>query len=74
MPSAIIAVAVGFVFGFWGDKFMPSVFYNTSPLPVVAAVIAAILYAAAATVWPPPQTFRPATAGTGTAADSPASL
>jgi purine-cytosine permease-like protein len=61
-PSAIVAVAIGFVFGFWGDKFLPSVFYNTLPLPVVAAVIAAILYAAAATVWPPPQTIRPASA------------
>jgi purine-cytosine permease-like protein len=62
VPSAIAAVAIGFVFGFWGDKFLPSVFYNTLPLPVVAAVIAAILYAAAATVWPPPQTIRPAAA------------
>jgi hypothetical protein len=39
---------------------LPSVFYNTLPLPVVAAVIAAVLYAAAATIWPPPQTIRPA--------------
>lgn len=61
VPSAIAAVVLGFVFGFWGDQFLPSVFYNTLPLPVVAAVIAAILYAAAATLWPPPQTFRPAT-------------
>ena len=60
VPSAIVAVAVGFVLGFWGDQFMPSVFYNTLPLPVVAAVIAAILYAAAATIWPPPQAIRPA--------------
>jgi hypothetical protein len=60
VPSAIVAVAIGFVFGFWGDRFLPSVFYNTLPLPVVAAVIAAILYAAAATIWPPPQTIRPA--------------
>jgi purine-cytosine permease-like protein len=60
VPSAIAAVAIGFVFGFWGDRFLPSVFYNTLPLPVVAAVIAAVLYAAAATIWPPPQTIRPA--------------
>jgi purine-cytosine permease-like protein len=59
VPSAIVAVAIGFVFGFWGDKFLPGFFYNTLPLPVVAALIAAILYAAAATVWPPPQTIRP---------------
>jgi purine-cytosine permease-like protein len=64
VPSAIVAVAIGFVFGFWGDKFLPGVFYNTLPLPVVAAMIAAILYAAAATVWPPPQTIRPAAAAT----------
>jgi purine-cytosine permease-like protein len=72
VPSAIISVAIGFVFGFWGDHFMPGVFYNDLPLPVVAAVIAAILYAAAATVWPPPQAFRPAVAGTGTVPGSPA--
>jgi purine-cytosine permease-like protein len=60
VPSAIAAVAIGFVFGFWGDKFLPGVFYNTLPLPVVAAVIAAILYAVAATIWPPPQTIRSA--------------
>ncbi len=59
VPSAIVAVAIGFVFGFWGDKFLPGFFYNTLPLPVVAALIAAILYAAAATAWPPPQTIRP---------------
>jgi purine-cytosine permease-like protein len=71
VPSAIAAVAIGFVFGFWGGKFLPGFFYNTLPLPVVAAVIAAILYAAAATIWPPPQTLRPAAPGIGTAPDSP---
>ncbi len=60
VPSAIAAVAIGFAFGFWGDQFLPSVFYNTLPLPVVAAVIAAVLYAAAAAIWPPPQAIRPA--------------
>ncbi|MGH3154249.1 MAG: purine-cytosine permease family protein, partial [Streptosporangiaceae bacterium] len=45
VPSAIAAVAIGFVFGFWGDQFLPSVFYDTLPLPVVAAVVAALLYA-----------------------------
>jgi purine-cytosine permease-like protein len=55
VPGAIVAVAIGFVFGFWGDKFMPGFFYNTLPLPVVAGVIAAILYALAVAFWPPPQ-------------------
>lgn len=59
VPSSIIAVAIGFVVGFWGDKFLPGFFYNTLPLPVVAALIAAILYWAAAAIWPPPQTLRP---------------
>jgi hypothetical protein len=71
VPSSIVAVAIGFVFGFWGDKFLPSVFYNTLPLPVVAAVIAAIVYAVAATIWVPPQAIRPAAAGGGAAADFP---
>jgi purine-cytosine permease-like protein len=55
VPSAIAAVAIGFVFGFWGQDFMPGFFYNTLPLPVVAGVISAILYGAAAAFWPPPQ-------------------
>lgn len=55
VPSAIVAVAIGFVFGFWGQDFMPGFFYNTLPLPVVAGVISAILYGAAAACWPPPQ-------------------
>jgi purine-cytosine permease-like protein len=59
VPSSIIAVAIGFVFGFWGDKFLPGFFYNTLPLPVVAALIAAVLYWIAAAIWPPPQTIRP---------------
>jgi purine-cytosine permease-like protein len=41
VPSAIVAVAIGFVLGFWGDKFLPGFFYNTLPLPVVAGVGAA---------------------------------
>jgi hypothetical protein len=49
MPSAIAAVAAGFVLGFSGDEFLPGVFYNTLPLPLVAAVVAAILYGVAAT-------------------------
>src|SRR5580700_5259997 len=64
VPSAILAVAVGFVIGFWGDKFLPGFFYNTLPLPVVAGLVAAALYGAAATIWPPPQTLRPAAPGT----------
>ncbi|HSZ39075.1 MAG TPA: cytosine permease [Trebonia sp.] len=55
VPSAIAAVAVGFVLAFWGDEFLPGVFYNTLPLPVVAGVVAAILYGLAATFWRPPQ-------------------
>jgi purine-cytosine permease-like protein len=58
VPSAIVAVAVGFVFGYWGSDFLPGFFYNTLPLPVVAGVIAAILYALAATLWPPPQAAK----------------
>jgi purine-cytosine permease-like protein len=59
-PSAIAAVAVGFVLAFWGDEFLPGVFYNTLPLPVVAGVVAAILYGVAATLWRPPQAAVPA--------------
>ena len=55
VPSAIVAVAVGFVLAFWGNEFLPGVFYNTLPLPVVAGVVAAILYGLAATYWRPPQ-------------------
>jgi hypothetical protein len=55
VPSAIIAVAVGFVLAFWGNEFLPGVFYNTLPLPVVAGVVAAIRYGLAATYWRPPQ-------------------
>jgi hypothetical protein len=50
---------VGFVLGFWGDDFLPGVFYNTRPLPVVAGVIAAILYGVAATLRRPPQAAAP---------------
>jgi purine-cytosine permease-like protein len=62
VPSAIVAVAVGFVLGFWGDKFLPGFFYNTLPLPVVAGLVAAALYGAAAALWPPPQAAVPAAA------------
>jgi purine-cytosine permease-like protein len=55
VPSAIVAVAVGFVLGYWGTDFLPGFFYNTLPLPVVAGLVAAILYGAAAAFWPPPQ-------------------
>jgi purine-cytosine permease-like protein len=57
--SAVAAVAVGFVLGFWGDKFLPGFFYNTLPLPVVAGVVAAILYGLAATWWRPPHAAVP---------------
>jgi purine-cytosine permease-like protein len=53
--SSIAAVAVGFVLAFWGDEFLPGFFYNTLPLPVVAGVVAALLYGIAATLWRPPQ-------------------
>jgi purine-cytosine permease-like protein len=60
--SSIVAVAIGFVLGFWGNQFLPGFFYNTLPLPVVAGLVAAILYGAAAALWPPPQAAVPATA------------
>jgi purine-cytosine permease-like protein len=68
VSSAIIAVAIGFVLGFWGDQFLPGFFYNTLPLPVVAGVVAAALYAAAAAFWPPPQAAVPAAASESAAA------
>jgi purine-cytosine permease-like protein len=71
VSSAIVAVAAGFVIGFWGDKFLPGFFYNTLPLPVVAGLVAAALYGAAAALWPPPQAAAPVTA---TASESPAAL
>jgi purine-cytosine permease-like protein len=58
-PSAIIAVAVGFVLAFWGDQFLPGFFYNTLPLPVFAALVSALLYGLAATFWHPPQWAAP---------------
>jgi hypothetical protein len=58
--TAIGVVAVGFVLGFWGDRFPPGFFYNTLPLPVVAGLVAAILYGLAAALWPPPQAAVPA--------------
>jgi hypothetical protein len=33
----VVAVVIGFVLGFWGDEFLPGVFCNTPPLPVVVA-------------------------------------
>jgi purine-cytosine permease-like protein len=68
-PSAIAAVAVGFVLAFWGDEFLPGVFYNTLPLPVVAGVVAAILYGVAATLWRPPQAAVPASSAPAVVAD-----
>jgi hypothetical protein len=55
VPSAIAAVAIGFVLAFWGDQFLPGFFYNTLPLPVVAGLVAAIVYGVAAAIWSPPQ-------------------
>jgi purine-cytosine permease-like protein len=52
VPSAIAAVIVGFIISYWGDHFLPGFFYNTLPLPVVGGVVAAVLYGAAARVWP----------------------
>src|ERR1700728_2787017 len=70
--SAIAAVAVGFVLGFWGDEFLPGVFYNTLPLPVVAGVVAPTLYGRPAPFWRPPQAAVPAAAGEETTSVSPA--
>ena len=51
VPSAIVAVAVGFVLGFWGDKVLPGFFCNTLPPPVAGA-------------WSPPScTVRPSPSG-----------
>jgi purine-cytosine permease-like protein len=52
VPSAVVAVIVGFVIGYWGDKFLPGFFYNTLPVPVVGGLVAAALYGAAADAWP----------------------
>jgi hypothetical protein len=75
VPSAIAAVAIGFVLAFWGDEFLPGVFSNTLPLRVVAGVVAAVLYGVAATLWHPPQAAWPATDAadaTGAVPESPA--
>jgi purine-cytosine permease-like protein len=48
--SAIDAVAIGLVLVFWGSNFLPSFFYNT--LAVVAAIVSAVIYGLAATIWP----------------------
>ena len=42
VPSAIAAVLVGFIIGYWGNHFLPGFFYNTLPLPVVGGVVAAV--------------------------------
>jgi purine-cytosine permease-like protein len=52
VPSAIGAVVIGFVIGYWGDKFLPGFFYNILPLPVVGGLVAAGLYGLASRVWP----------------------
>jgi purine-cytosine permease-like protein len=52
VPSAIGAVLIGFVIGYWGDKFLPGFFYNTLPVPVVGGLVAAALYGVASRVWP----------------------
>ena len=73
VPTAIAAVVIGFVLAFWGDEFLPGVFYNTLPLPVVAGVVSAILYGLAATFWHPWQAALPAAAAaavTDAAADA----
>jgi purine-cytosine permease-like protein len=56
VPSAIGAVAVGFILAFWGNDFLPGFFFNTLPLPVVAAVVSSLLYGLAARTWPPRST------------------
>jgi ABC-type Fe3+-siderophore transport system permease subunit len=70
VPSAIVAVIIGFVLGYWGSDFLPGFFYNTLPLPVVAGVVSAALYGLAACLWPPPQAAAPA----ATASPSPEAL
>jgi purine-cytosine permease-like protein len=52
VPTAISAVVIGFIIGYWGSHFLPGFFYNTLPLPVVGGVVAAALYGAAARIWP----------------------
>jgi hypothetical protein len=54
-----------------GDKFLPDDFYNTLPLPVVAGVVAAILYGVVATLWRSPQAGVSVETVTGTASDFP---
>jgi purine-cytosine permease-like protein len=44
-PS-IVAFALGFVISEWGQSFLPGLFYNVLPLPVVGALVAAIFYMA----------------------------
>jgi uncharacterized membrane protein YeaQ/YmgE (transglycosylase-associated protein family) len=51
-PAEWYTVIVGFIIGYWGEHFLPGFFYNTLPLPVVGGVVAAVLYGAAARVWP----------------------
>ncbi len=43
--SATSAVAVGFVFAFWGQDFLPAFCYTDLPLPVVGGVVGAACYA-----------------------------
>ena len=52
VPSAIGAVLIGFIIGYWGDKFLPVFFYNTLPVPVVGGLVAAALYGVASRLWP----------------------
>ncbi len=40
----IVSFLVGFGISVWGDRFLPGFFYDVLPLPVVGAVVAAILY------------------------------
>ncbi len=54
VPSAIGAVIVGFIVGYWGNHFLPGFFYNTLPLPVVGGILAALLYGVVARIWPRP--------------------
>jgi purine-cytosine permease-like protein len=52
VPSAVAAVVIGFVIGYWGTHFLPGFFYNILPLPVVGGLIAAAVYGIAARIWP----------------------
>ena len=44
----IVSFLIGFVVNVWGEDFLPGFFYNVLPLPVVGAVLAAMIHIALA--------------------------